>query len=75
MPRERQLARHGEDADFVVGALIRWRKKKRRLRKVRPPREAMHLFGGHSLSVHNHCEWVAGEWPLAEDVELLKAPC
>ena len=74
MPGERELLGRGEDPHGVVGLLARRREQERRLRQVRPGREALHLLAGEALAVDDDRHGVAEQRLLREDVDLGEAP-
>ena len=70
MTRERQLGDGGEDAHAIVGAGGGGRQHERRLREVRPVREALHRLGVEALGSQNDRDGVARERRFGEDVDF-----
>ena len=61
-----------EDADPVVRVGRGRREHERRLRQVRPVRDALHLLGGQAVGVEHDRDGVAAVRRLGEDVDLLE---
>jgi len=73
VPGERQLGSGGEDPYPVVGAWLGGRQGERRFGKVRPVREALHLFGAQSVRVEYDGDRIAVIGGGCEDIDLGKS--
>src|SRR5207249_112933 len=72
MAGERQLSPRRENAQAVVGPLVRRRADERRLGQVRPRRDRLHLLARHGVAIEHDCDRVALEWHGGEHVHLLE---